>query len=115
MNDIANKISRQNIKLPSGSIETQDRNLLLRFDEQKITPETLAHTVIGADSAGAVIRLGDVATITDRFALDEQRCCLTARHRPCSKSARTKPMMHCGSKSGWRPLWRRKMPARPQG
>ena len=73
VNDIANKISRQNIKLPSGSIETQDRNLLLRFDEQKITPETLAHTVIGADSAGAVIRLGDVATITDRFALDEQK------------------------------------------
>ncbi|MGF1686361.1 efflux RND transporter permease subunit [Photobacterium japonica] len=73
VNDIANIISRQNIKLPSGSIETRDRNVLLRFDEQKITPGTLAQTVIGADSMGAMIRLGEVATITDRFALDEQK------------------------------------------
>lgn len=73
VSDIATKLSRQNIKLPSGSIELSDRNLLLRFDEQKITPATIAATVIGADSQGAVIRLGDVATITDRFALDEQK------------------------------------------
>ncbi len=49
------------------------KNLLIRFDEQKITPDTLASTVIGADSEGALLRLGDIATITDRFELDEQK------------------------------------------
>ena len=73
VSDIANKLSRQNIKLPSGNIELADRNLLIRFDEQKITPDTIARTVVGADAQGAVLRLGDVATITDRFALDEQK------------------------------------------
>ena len=73
VSDIASKLSRQNIKLPSGNIELADRNLLIRFDEQKITPETIARTVVGADAQGAVLRLGDVATITDRFALDEQK------------------------------------------
>ncbi|MGF1798243.1 efflux RND transporter permease subunit, partial [Photobacterium swingsii] len=71
--DVADRLSRQNIKLPSGNIELADKNLLIRFDEQKVTPETLAKTIIGADAEGAVLRLGDIATITDRFELDEQK------------------------------------------
>ncbi|MGF1693064.1 efflux RND transporter permease subunit [Photobacterium kagoshimensis] len=71
--DVAERLSRQNIKLPSGNIELADKNLLIRFDEQKVTPETLAQTIIGADAEGAVLRLGDIATITDRFELDEQK------------------------------------------
>jgi multidrug efflux pump subunit AcrB len=71
--DIADRIARQNIKLPSGNIELSDKNLLIRFDEQKITPTALANTVIGADSDGGVLRLGDIATLTDRFELDEQK------------------------------------------
>ena len=71
--DIADKLARQNLKLPSGNIELAEKNLLIRFDEQKITPDTLAGTVIGADSQGALLRLGDIATITDRFELDEQK------------------------------------------
>jgi len=71
--DIADRLARQNIKLPSGNIELGDKNLLIRFDEQKITPTALANTVIGADSDGGVLRLGDIATLTDRFELDEQK------------------------------------------
>ncbi|CAG18854.1 efflux RND transporter permease subunit [Photobacterium profundum] len=71
--DIADRLARQNIKLPSGNIELGDKNLLIRFDEQKITPTALANTVIGADSEGGVLRLGDIATLTDRFELDEQK------------------------------------------
>lgn len=71
--DVADRLSRQNVKLPSGNIELAEKNLLIRFDEQKITPDTLASTVIGADSEGALLRLGDIATITDRFELDEQK------------------------------------------
>ncbi|MFC1502781.1 efflux RND transporter permease subunit [Pseudomonadota bacterium] len=71
--DVADRLARQNIKLPSGNIELGDKNLLIRFDEQKITPTALAQTVIGADSEGGVLRLGDIATLTDRFELDEQK------------------------------------------
>lgn len=73
VNDIANKLAAQNIKLPSGNIETPEKNFLIRFDERKTTPEALAETVMGSSENGALIRLGDIATITDRFELDEQK------------------------------------------
>ncbi len=73
VSDIASKLSRQNIKLPSGNIETHHKHLLIRFDERKVTPETLGQTIISSSSSGGVIRLADIATITDRFELDENR------------------------------------------
>ena len=71
--DIANKLAEQNVKLPSGNIETPEKNFLIRFDERKTTPQELAKTVMGASDNGALIRLDDIATITDRFELDEQK------------------------------------------
>ncbi|MFA0085135.1 efflux RND transporter permease subunit [Vibrio sp. 10N.261.51.F12] len=73
VNDIASKIGKQNVKLPSGNVETPDKNFLIRFDERRVTPQELESMVIGASSSGALIRLNDVATITDRFELDEQK------------------------------------------
>ncbi len=73
VNDIAQQIGRQNIKLPSGNIETPDKHFLIRFDGRQTTPDGLAKMVIGSSSNGAVIRLGDIATITDRFELEEQK------------------------------------------
>jgi multidrug efflux pump subunit AcrB len=71
--DIADKIGRQTIKMPAGNIELQDKNLLLRFDERKLTPAELATTIISSGGDGAVVKLGEIATITDRFELDEER------------------------------------------
>nr|WP_086940882.1 efflux RND transporter permease subunit [Thaumasiovibrio occultus] len=71
--DIASTLSRQNLNLPSGNLELQDRNYLIRFDAREVDPVALAKVVVSADSDGGVIRLGDIATITDRFALDEQK------------------------------------------
>ncbi len=73
INDIANQIGSQNIKLPSGNVETPDKNFLIRFDERRITPDELESLVVGSSPNGAVIRLRDIATITDRFELDEQK------------------------------------------
>lgn len=73
INDIANKLASQNIKLPSGNVDSDSKNYLIRFDERKTTPEELATIVIGANSSGSLLRLGDIATITDRFELDEQK------------------------------------------
>ncbi|WP_261816587.1 efflux RND transporter permease subunit [Vibrio gallicus] len=73
VSDIAQQIGKQNVKLPSGSVETPDKNFLIRFDERKITPTQLESIVIGSGSNGSLIHLRDVATITDRFELDEQK------------------------------------------
>ncbi|HEY5714958.1 MAG TPA: efflux RND transporter permease subunit, partial [Psychromonas sp.] len=45
VSEIANKIGRQNIKMPAGSIELSDKNLLIRFDERKIKPAELAKII----------------------------------------------------------------------
>ncbi|TKB50174.1 efflux RND transporter permease subunit [Ferrimonas aestuarii] len=71
--DIANQVSQQNIQLPSGSIETEQKNLLIRFDQRQVTPKGLGELVVASDSSGAVVRLKEIATITDRFELDEAK------------------------------------------
>ncbi|PKH04477.1 AcrB/AcrD/AcrF family protein [Psychromonas sp. MB-3u-54] len=69
--EIANKIGRQNIKMPVGTIELPAKNLLIRFDERKLTPAKIGEIIISSNSEGAVVRLNDVATITDLFELEE--------------------------------------------
>lgn len=73
VNDIAEQIGRQNVKLPSGNVETPDKNFLIRFDERRVTPLELESIVVGSAPNGSVIRLRDIAVITDRFELDEQK------------------------------------------
>lgn len=73
VSDIAAQVSRQNIKLPSGTVETAEKEFLIRFEGRHSSVETLANIVVGASPNGATIRLADVALITDRFKLDEQK------------------------------------------
>ncbi|OEE64256.1 acriflavin resistance protein [Enterovibrio norvegicus] len=73
VSDIAEQISAQNINLPSGNVELADKSLLIRFDERRITASTLGRVVVAADSQGGVIRLQDIATLTERFELEEQQ------------------------------------------
>jgi multidrug efflux pump subunit AcrB len=73
ISDIANQVSKQNVKLPSGNIETIEKEFLIRFEGRSSSVEALANMVVGASSNGATIRLSDVAVITDRFSLDEQK------------------------------------------
>ncbi|MDA7746569.1 efflux RND transporter permease subunit [Psychromonas sp.] len=70
---IADKIGRQNVKMPAGNIELSDKNLLIRFDERKVTPKALSETIVASLSDGGVVRLKDIATIEDVFELDEER------------------------------------------
>ncbi|WP_394202464.1 efflux RND transporter permease subunit [Shewanella waksmanii] len=70
--DVADKVGRQNVKMPAGNIELADKNILLRFDERKVTPDALAQIIVSSANDGSVVRLGDIATITDRFELDEE-------------------------------------------
>ena len=71
--DVADKVGRQNIRMPAGNLELTGKTLLVRFDARQSTPDALAQTVVSADPDGAVVRLGDIATISDRFELDEEQ------------------------------------------
>lgn len=71
--DIADAIGRQSVDLPAGNIDARDGQILVRVaDERKRVYEFLDLVVVSGES-GAQIRLGDIATIQDRFELDEDK------------------------------------------
>ena len=73
LNDITESLSRQNLDLPAGTIETPDQNVMLRFQDKRYTVPEFENLIITSYTTGEEIRLGDIAQITDRFELDEDK------------------------------------------
>lgn len=73
VSDIAAVIDRQSIDLPTGSIESVDGDILIRFADERRSTADFKDLVVVSGQSGAVIRLGDIARITDRFELDESK------------------------------------------
>ena len=71
--EIADAISNQSFDLPVGSLETQDQEILLRFTEKSRSISEFANIVILSGATGAEVKLGEIATIEDRFELDENK------------------------------------------
>ena len=67
MADIASRMQSQSIGTPTGRLEGPQEDLILRFDDQRKSVETLGQLIIISGASGAVIRLADIATITNRF------------------------------------------------
>lgn len=65
--DIADAIARNSLDAPAGTIETREREILLRFEGERRTPRELEDLPVVARQGGAEVRLGDIATITDTF------------------------------------------------
>lgn len=68
--DIANTIGLQNLDSPLGTLETEDQDIQLRFTDQRRSRSALLALSILGGPAGAELRLGDIATITEAY---EQR------------------------------------------
>ncbi|TVR81008.1 MAG: efflux RND transporter permease subunit [Rhodospirillales bacterium] len=77
--DVADAVSRQSLDLPSGLIETGERDILVRFADRRQAPLPFEDLVILGGSAGAELRLGQIARITDRFERDEERVYLNGQ------------------------------------
>ena len=71
--ELADAIARQSVNLPIGIIETREQDILLRFDDERRAVRELEDLVVLASEGGGSIRLGDIATVSDRFELDEDR------------------------------------------
>ena len=79
VSDVARAIQRQSLDLPSGSIQTSDQDVLIRFADERKTPGDFRDVVVVAGIGGGQIRLGDIAKITDRFDLDEAKVLFNGR------------------------------------
>ena len=90
MTDIANTIGQQNLKLPAGGIETREQDLLLRFADERQTPRELAELIVIAGADGSELRLGDFATITDRFERDEEKTLFNGQRAALLQVTKTK-------------------------
>lgn len=73
MTDITDVIGRQSVDLPSGTIETDQGDILVRFADERKRVQEFEDLVVKSGATGAEIRLGDIATITDRFEKDEDK------------------------------------------
>ncbi|WP_199609556.1 efflux RND transporter permease subunit [Flocculibacter collagenilyticus] len=70
--EVADKVGRQNIRMPAGTIDLPDKSILVRVDERRVTAQQLSSLVVASNSNGGNVTLGDIATITNRFELDEE-------------------------------------------
>ncbi|WP_028869317.1 efflux RND transporter permease subunit [Psychromonas arctica] len=68
--EVADKVGRQNVKMPAGTVSLSDKELLLRFDQRKTTTQALGNMIIASLGDGGVVRLKDIATLQDAFEFD---------------------------------------------
>ena len=62
--DVANQIAKQNVKMPSGNLNTHSRTLLLSFDEQRYSPHELGETIVLSKENGSTVQIKQPATTT---------------------------------------------------
>jgi multidrug efflux pump subunit AcrB len=73
VDDVARIVERQSVDLPAGTVETGERDLLVRFDDERRTVREFEDLVVIGGEAGAELRLGQIATVTDLFEQEEER------------------------------------------
>jgi len=71
--DVADSLQQQSVGTPTGELQGEQEDVLLRFDDQRKTAAEFENLVIISGSRGAAIRLGEIATIRDRFDRDEEK------------------------------------------
>ena len=71
--EVASAVQRQSVGSPAGWLEGSREDVLLRIDDQRKSVDELRGLVVISGGSGAAIRLGDIATVTDRFDRDEEK------------------------------------------
>jgi len=69
--DIARVVQAGSLDLPAGSIETSTETMLIRIAEERRDVADLAALIVRSSTDGGQVRLGDIAEISERFALDD--------------------------------------------
>ena len=88
--DVTAIVRQQGVNLPVGVLETSERDLLIRFVDQRRTPLELENLVIVARRGGAEVRLGDIAKVRDIFEFEENKALLDGRRAGLLRVEKTK-------------------------
>ncbi len=70
---VAQLVSSQNVDIPGGVIETGDRDITIRYAGERMGVAAYEDLAILGGATGAPLRLGEIATITDTFEVEEER------------------------------------------
>jgi len=70
---IAHAIASQNIDMPLGTLETDSRDIQLRFVDERRSLQALADLPVLGSPGGTVLKLGDLATLTRIHEREEER------------------------------------------
>jgi multidrug efflux pump subunit AcrB len=74
--DLATIVGAQSVDRPAGTLETTARDVRLRVTEERRNADELARLVISSGTGGGEVTLGEIATITEAFAPEEERSTL---------------------------------------
>ncbi|TFG49551.1 MAG: efflux RND transporter permease subunit, partial [Gemmatimonadales bacterium] len=67
LNQIAARVRATSVEVPGGGLKTRGGEILVRFKERREWAEEFARIPIITTADGTVLRLGDIATVTDGF------------------------------------------------
>ncbi|MCK5040934.1 MAG: efflux RND transporter permease subunit [Sphingomonadales bacterium] len=73
ISDVRNVVERQSLDIPAGVMETTGGDLIVRFNEQRKTPNELGELIVVSGSLGGQIKLGDIADIYTDFDAPEDK------------------------------------------
>lgn len=65
--DVASMLRRLSLDRPAGTLQDGDADSVVRFVGERRTPEEIAALPLIANPLGAMVRIGDVATVSSRF------------------------------------------------
>lgn len=77
--DIASALSARSYRTPLGSVETDGRDVTLRFADSRRTVTELENLIILQNQDGGLVRLGDVATISEIESDEVERSTIDGR------------------------------------
>lgn len=71
VSDVAAAVAGQSLDMPSGNLDGSARSLLIRVAEERRDPDALADIIVRASAGGGQVRLGDIASVSESYASDE--------------------------------------------
>ncbi|MEE8505650.1 MAG: efflux RND transporter permease subunit [Kiloniellales bacterium] len=88
--DVAAIVERQSVDLPAGTVETSERDVLVRFVDERRSPLAFEDLVVRSGESGAEVRLGQIAEISHGFELDEERVLFNGARAALLQISKTK-------------------------
>ena len=67
LDEVARSVRQASLDLPGGMVKTRSGEILLRTKEKRYKAAEYADVVVGRGERGVLVRLGEVATLTDGF------------------------------------------------